>query len=189
MKKLRWVILSLSVILCAALFINWDKIADFKQSEKAENLTGGETYVSGENYFESARYSRDQVRAETVAALTEVVNNEKSDETSRKNAENDISSYAKASETESKIESLVVAKGFSDCVAFVGTDNVSIVVEDPVDAENAAKIIDIAVSETGFSSSAVKIIELNSENNPVEKSGGENDSKKDENSVNNEEKD
>lgn len=189
MKKLRWVILSLSVILCVAIFINWDKIANFSQTEKAERLTGGETYVSGENYFESARYSRDQVRAETVAALTEVLNNEKSDETSKHNAENDISAYAKASETEAKIENLVVAKGFSDCVAFVGADNVSIVVEDAVDAESAAKIIDIAVSETGFSSSAVKIIELNSENNSKENSGVENDSKKDENSVNNEEKD
>ena len=131
MKKLRWAILALSVVLCVVIFFSWDKIASSKNNESVENnAIGSETYVSGENYFESARYSRDQVRS---------------------------------SELESKIESLVKAKGFSDCVAFVGEDNVSIVVENVLSSEDAAKIIDIAIGETGFPSSVVKIIELDSE--------------------------
>ncbi len=164
MKKLRWAILALSVVLCVVIFFSWDKIASSKNNESVENnAIGSETYVSGENYFESARYSRDQVRSETVSALNEILNNEKTEAETRSAAEADIASYAKASELESKIESLVKAKGFSDCVAFVGEDNVSIVVENVLSSEDAAKIIDIAIGETGFPSSVVKIIELDSE--------------------------
>lgn len=175
MKKLRWAILALSVILCVAVVVNWDRIAASNNKE-AENTIGGETYVSGENYFESARYSRDQVRAETVSALKEILNNEKTEENARLSAEEDISQYAKASETESKIENLIIAKGFSDCVAFVGEDNVSIVVENTLTSEDAAKIIDIATGETGFPSSVIKIIELNSDSGEKDKeNSGEKD--------------
>ena len=81
MKKLRWAILALSVVLCVVIFFSWDKIAASKNNESVENnAIGSETYVSGENYFESARYSRDQVRSETVSALNEILNNEKTEE-------------------------------------------------------------------------------------------------------------
>ena len=48
-------------------------------------------------------------------------------------------------------------------MAFVGKDNVSVVVENKLTAEDAAKITDIAIGQTGFEYSAVKIIELASE--------------------------
>lgn len=161
MKKIRFVILGLSLILCIAVFVNWDRIASSNKDKETENIIGGETYVNGENYFESARYSRDKVRAETVSALKEVLNDEKTDDDVRVSAESDISEYAKAAEVENKIESLIVAKGFSECVAFVGTDNVSVVIENKLSGEDAAKIIDIVMGETGFPSSVIKIIELN----------------------------
>ena len=165
MKKLKWVILGLSVVLCVALVFNWNKIASALRFEKTQGVIGNETYVSEENYFESAKYSRDQVRAETVTALEKVLNDEKTDEQTRLAAEEDISAYSKASESETKIENLVIAKGFSNCVAFIGDGTVSVVVEEKLSPEDAAKIIDIAVSETKYPSSQVKIIEL-SEDNP-----------------------
>ena len=162
MKKIRFLILGLSAVLCIAVFVNWDRISSGVNKE-TDTAIGSETYVSGENYFESAKYSRDRVRNETVSALKEIISDEKADEESKKTAENDISFYAKAAETESNIENLVKAKGFSECVAFVGKDNVSVVVENKLTAEDAAKITDIAIGQTGFEYSAIKIIELASE--------------------------
>lgn len=162
MKKIRFLILGLSAVLCIAVFVNWDRISSGVNKE-TDTATGSETYVSGENYFESAKYSRDRVRNETVSALKDIVSDEKADEEAKKTAENDIAFYAKAAETESSIENLVKAKGFSECVAFVGKDNVSVVVENKLTAEDAAKITDIAIGQTGFEYSAVKIIELASE--------------------------
>ena len=162
MKKIRFLILGLSAVLCIAVFVNWDRISS-GVNKKTDTAIGSETYVLGENYFESAKYSRDRVRNETVSALKEIISDEKADEESKKTAENDISFYAKAAETESSIENLVKAKGFSECVAFVGKDNVSVVVENKLTAEDAAKITDIAIGQTGFEYSAIKIIELASE--------------------------
>lgn len=163
MKKIRFLILGLSVVLCIAVFVNWDRISAGISNRETDKAIGSETYVSGESYFESARYSRDRVRNETVSALKEMAADEKADAETRKTAENDIAFYAKAAETESSIENLVKAKGFSECVAFVGKDNVSVVVENKLTAEDAAKITDIAIGQTGFEYSAVKIIELASE--------------------------
>ena len=65
---------------------------------------------------------------------------------------------------EAQIENLVTAKGYVDCVAFMGDTSVSVVVsteDGELTAEDVAKITDIAVTETGLSAGAVKIMEAN----------------------------
>ena len=52
---------------------------------------------------------------------------------------------------ESQIESLVTAKGYADCVVFMGAESVSVVVAPPeggLTATDAARIKDIVISET-----------------------------------------
>ena len=63
--------------------------------------------------------------------------------------------------TEAQIENLVIAKGYADCVAFMGENSVSVVVsaaEDGLQTEDVAKITDIVVGETKFSAGDVKVI-------------------------------
>ena len=62
---------------------------------------------------------------------------------------------------ESQIESLVVAKGYADCVAFMGDDAISVVVSDPdgLDAVDVARIKDIVVSETSYTPDQIRIME------------------------------
>ena len=65
---------------------------------------------------------------------------------------------------EAQIENLVTAKGYTDCVAFLGEDSVSVVVSTEsgeLTAEDVTKITDIALSETGLPASAVKIMATN----------------------------
>ena len=65
---------------------------------------------------------------------------------------------------EAQIENLVTAKGYQDCVAFMGEDGISIVVstdDGELTAEDVAKITDIAKSETGYSASGIKIMATN----------------------------
>ena len=60
---------------------------------------------------------------------------------------------------ETNIESLVAAKGFSECVAYINGDTCTIVVNgDMEDAQNALIVRDIAATETGFSADQIKII-------------------------------
>ena len=62
---------------------------------------------------------------------------------------------------ESQIENLVTAKGYADCVAFMGAESVSVVVDDPdgLDATDVARIMDIVVQETGYEPTQIKVLE------------------------------
>ena len=65
---------------------------------------------------------------------------------------------------EAQIENLVTAKGYKDCVAFMGENGVSIVVSTEsgeLTATDVAKITDIAISETGLSAGGIKIMATN----------------------------
>ena len=56
---------------------------------------------------------------------------------------------------------LVTAKGYADCVAFMGAESVSVVVDDPdgLDATDVARIMDIVVQETGYEPTQIKVLE------------------------------
>ena len=62
---------------------------------------------------------------------------------------------------EAQIENLVTAKGYADCVVFMGEDSCSVVVSDPdgVDSTDAARIKDIVISETDYTAAQIKIME------------------------------
>ena len=56
------------------------------------------------------------------------------------------------------------SKGYTDCVAFMGDDSVSVVVSTEsgqLSAEDVAKITDITMNETGFPASGIKIMPAN----------------------------
>ena len=63
--------------------------------------------------------------------------------------------------TEAQIENLVMAKGYTDCVAFIGDDSISVVVSAPeagLGESDTARITDIVMSETNFTVEQIKII-------------------------------
>ena len=63
---------------------------------------------------------------------------------------------------EANIENLVTAKGYTDCVAFLSEDSISVVVSNNGTAlteTDTAKISEIVQEETGLSASQIKIIE------------------------------
>ena len=65
---------------------------------------------------------------------------------------------------EAQIENLVTAKGYVDCVAFIGDESVSIVVSTKsgeLTEADVAKIMDIAMAETDLDASGIKIMAAN----------------------------
>ena len=67
----------------------------------------------------------------------------------------------KLSESETKIESLVMAQGFEDCVVYLDGETANIVVRtEGLSAEDAAKIKDILLSEVSISSENIRIFEV-----------------------------
>ena len=88
--------------------------------------------------------------------------NPSADAQSKEQAEASIATMAENAVKEARIENLVVAKGFADCVTFINEEGVNVIVqktENGLGEEDVAKIRDIVMSETDFAADVIKIIE------------------------------
>jgi stage III sporulation protein AH len=180
--KRNAVVGTMAVLVCAAAALNWKYSAGVPVEEtdkilgEAELVSGREdveenglamdenTVYTGSDYFSSARLTRQQARDNAIALLREAAAQEDADETVANEASEGIQVLASYTLKEAQIENLVTAKGYVDCVAFMGDTSVSVVVSTEngeLTAEDVAKITDIAMTETGLSAAAIKIMEAN----------------------------
>ncbi len=116
---------------------------------------------SGNDYFSNARINRQQARDSALSLLEEAAANNEADQVMRDEANASIQVMADCTMAEAEIENLVTAKGFTDCVAFVGEDSASVVVslaEGTLDETATAKIMEIAMERTALPASQIKII-------------------------------
>ena len=114
------------------------------------------------NYFDAARLSRQEARDEALSILQSTVDDPNADAETIAAASESITAMASATTTESEIENLVAAKGYADCVAYIGDNSVSVVVSAPesgLQAADVAKITDIVMGQTSFAADQVKIID------------------------------
>ena len=127
-----------------------------------EAAATGESESSG-SYFDSARLNRQQARDSALSLLQDAAAREDADETVKEQVNETIQTMADYTVTEAQIENLVVAKGYTDCVAFIGENSLSLAVSAPegglVEADTA-KIVDVVNQAAGFTADQIKIIEV-----------------------------
>ena len=120
----RNIIIALAVIAVGvAVCVNWVILANrndagyqgYKVSSGMSNTYGNVSAGKNESevYFASTQTSRTRARDEALEVLQSVVDDKQADEASKNAAYNGISRIAKDMENEANIESLIVAKGFS----------------------------------------------------------------------------
>lgn len=134
-------------------------------SEDAKKTSGTTDIQSSDDYFATARLNREEARDNSLAILQETVDDPEASQEAINSASESITAMASATLQESKIESLITAKGYEDCVAFIGDNSVSVVVKaksDTLASADVAKITDIVVGETNFAASDVKVIAADS---------------------------
>lgn len=123
-----------------------------------------EGQAAGESsYFSTARLNRQQARDSALTLLQEAAAGEDADQTMKDQANDTIQAMADYTVTEAQIENLVVAKGYTDCVAFIGDESVSLAVAAPeggITEADTARIVDIVSEVAGFTASQIKIIEV-----------------------------
>jgi stage III sporulation protein AH len=64
---------------------------------------------------------------------------------------------------EAQIESLVIAKGYTDCVAYIGDDGISIAVAAPeggLQQADVAVIADIVITQSDYSMDEIHVVEV-----------------------------
>ena len=141
-----------------------DGKSDGKSDGKAEDGTQANDPTTAESgsYFSTARLNRQQARDNALSLLQEAAKDEKADQTAVDEANASIQTMANATVTEAQIENLITAKGYTDCVAFLGEDSISVVVsalDNGMTDADAARIGEIVMEQSGLKADQIKIIE------------------------------
>lgn len=172
----RAVVASVLVLVAAAVYLNWRYSSGVEDRSKVlgesalvngEQQTDGtvqETAAPAENdYFATARLSRKQARDSAISMLQQAEVDEHADEQTLNEASQALQVLAAYTVAESQIEGLVTAKGYADCVAFMGPDSISVVVSAPdgLKTTDVARIMDIVMNETNYKPDQIKIVESN----------------------------
>lgn len=175
-KKKTIVIAAMLMILGGALYVNWQlsgtKISLSEMVNGNKNLgeallVDNNSVVSSEEAavdeeFTQMRLERQKSRDESIDVLKGITQTEDLSDEEKKTAAETLAILAKNIESETAIENLVLAKGFSQCLAYIGEDSVTVSVrtKEALTPAEAGQIRDIAVGETGLSSSKIKIVEV-----------------------------
>ena len=116
-----------------------------------------------DSYFSSVEVSRQRARDEALEVLNAVVDNDKADEAVKAEALKEIQTIAKEMSQESNIESLLMSKGFEQCVAVISGNSANIVVksEGQLQAAQLAQINAVVYEQAGIEPMNITIVAKN----------------------------
>ena len=166
------------VTVCAGIYVNWiytedqtvGNLTDTLDQEKVLStdtlVMNGDVLLSdSENtatdYFSAVRLSRQQARDSAVGLLQEAMAYEDDDLAEKTNVQ--LEKIVNSALCEAQIESLVIAKGYADCVAYISADGISVAVASPQEGlseTDVAVIADIVMSQSDFSMEDIRVVEV-----------------------------
>ena len=167
------------VTVCAGIYINWlyseDQttmdLTDTLDSSKllssdtlvmsSDDLTDGTDVSTITNYFAAVRLSRQEARDSAVSLLQEAMAYSDDDDSAQTNAQ--LEEIVQVALCEAQIESLVIAKGYADCVAYISDEGISVAVATPeggMQQTDVAVIADIVMAQSEFTIQDIHVVEV-----------------------------
>lgn len=128
---------------------------DTENTSEEDSLTASATITSN---MATAKLNREQSRSRSKEALLDIINDESLDEATKENAISSYVALADNIEKETDTETLLTAKGYSDCIVTISDNavDVALMTESLSDTERA-QIEDIVTRKTGYDISQVVI--------------------------------
>lgn len=179
--KRNAVIATVLVFICAGVYLNWsynqkEKTPELTQTLSADQVMGETTMVIADaseeaepaanmdaaDYFAQVRLSRQESRDSAVELLEETIAYDEGTEVGEAACQT-LNNIVGTALSEAQIESLVIAKGYDDCVTYINDGVVCVAVSAPAEGlsdADAALISDIVTSQTDYMLSQVRIIEV-----------------------------
>lgn len=131
------------------------------ESASSQGTASGQISAKAQEYFSEAKISRQQARDKAIELLNEVINNTKATEAEKKAAVDSAAEIAKNIELESKIENLVKAKNFKECMAFLENGKANIIVStDGLLPHETITINDIVNGQANIPFKDITIVEV-----------------------------
>jgi len=114
-----------------------------------------------DSYFASVEVSRQRARDEALEVLNAVVENDKATEDVKAEALAEIQTIAKEMSQEANIESILVGKGFAQCIAVISSGNANIVVQNDgaLQAAQLAQINAVVYEQAGIEPANITIVQ------------------------------
>ena len=180
--KKNMVAAAVLVTVCAGIYVNWlytqdaatVELTDTLDTEKvmsqellvlsedAAALAAGEVIdTTADDYFAAVRLSRQQARDSAVNLLQEAFSY--SDGTKAQESSETLEDIVQTALSEAQIESLIIAKGYADCVAYMSAEGISVAVAAPeggLQEEDVAVIADIVMAQSSYDLSAIRVVEV-----------------------------
>ena len=170
------------VTVCAGIYLNWlyteDKAASnltdtldaekvmsdelLVLSEDAAALAAGENIeTTASDYFAAVRLSRQQARDNALNLLQEAMAYSDSAKEAETNAS--LEEIVQTALSEAQIESLVIAKGYADCVAYMTNEGISVAVAAPeggLQQTDVALTADIVMAQSNYTLDEIRVVEV-----------------------------
>ena len=138
---------------------NTEPVVSIQKESAAPAAEEAQSAAQTGDFFKDFRAQRETARADEIALLDSIVQRANAPEDSVKKADERRIELTRFTEQERAIEKLLVAKGFEDAAAFVQEGTATIVVKkEKLTDEEIARILEMAMRQTGQDASNIKII-------------------------------
>lgn len=181
MKKWKKNLVALAVLfaVCGGIYVNWlysesENVANLTDTLDADKVLSSDTLVmSGDTvdqitsgntlseYFSAVRLSRQEARDSAVTLLQEAMAYTDSPEAAQSSVQ--LEQIVQTALCEAQIESLVIAKGYADCVAYIADEGISVAVAAPeggLQETDVAVIADIVLTQSEFEIADIHVVEV-----------------------------
>ena len=183
--KKNMVAAAVLVTVCAGIYVNWlyteenaaASLVDTLDAEKVmsqESLVlsedmaaiagGDDIHTTATDYFAAVRLSRQQARDNAVNLLQDAMAYSTAAEGSKDlESAMELEEIVQTALSEAQIESLVIAKGYADCVAYMSREGISVAVSAPeggLQQSDVSLIADIVMNQSDFSLDDIRVVEV-----------------------------
>lgn len=180
--KKNMVAAAILVTVCAGIYVNWvytedsmavsltdtldsEKVMSEKMLDLSEDMAaiaaGEDLDTTAADYFAAVRLSRQQARDSALNLLQEAMAYSEGTKEAESSAELEV--IVETALSEAQIESLVIAKGYTDCVAYMTGDGISVAVSSPeggLQQADVAVIADIVMAQSDYGLEDIRVVEV-----------------------------
>ncbi len=173
------------VTVCAGIYVNWlyteeNAAANLTETLDAEKVMSDDTLILSEDmaaiaggqevnttatdYFAAVRLSRQQARDNAVNLLQDAMAYSTAAE-GTKDVESamELEEIVQTALSEAQIESLIIAKGYADCVAYMSGEGISVAVSAPeggLQQADVSVIADIVMNQSAYTLDDIRVVEV-----------------------------
>lgn len=182
--KKNMVAAAILVTVCAGIYVNWlyteeKSAATLTETLDAEKVmsedglvlsddmaalaAGEDVQTTATDYFAAVRLSRQQARDNAVELLQEAMDYSGQDGGKDVESAMELEEIVQTALSEAQIESLIIAKGYRDCVAYMSGEGISVAVASPeggLQEQDVAVIADIVMSQSDYSLEDIRVVEV-----------------------------